>query len=103
MNVLREGIVHGAINHGNVSVLRRGILAVADREALAFGDAAGLTHGRSGLTLPVKRVLGHQVGILCRYERVECIHKPCVRLLSGYHSPVMRTYSFARFSFVSVR
>ena len=27
--------------------------------------------------------MGYQVGILCRYERAEFAHKPCVRLLSG--------------------
>ena len=83
MNFLRDDIVHGAINHGNVGVCRRWVLAVADREALAFGDAAGSTHRRSRLTLRLKRDLRVQFGIMCRYERVEFVHKPCVRLLSG--------------------
>ena len=39
------------------SAFSAGEFAGADREALAFGAAAGLTHGRSGLTLPVRRVL----------------------------------------------
>ena len=50
MNVLRDGIVYGAINHGNVSVLRE-VNSRRLRPEARLVTPRSLSHGRSGLTL----------------------------------------------------